>query len=173
MDNVEYRLAEKNDFKVVKELMLAALKSDPLAFSASFDEYNSRDDYWWKEYLNPFLFGGASELLLAEIDSQVVGSIGIIYESRERKKHGCTIVWFYVLPKYRGMKIGKSLIENSLERIKSKNILKVSLMANESQVRAIELYKSYHFSTAGKLVKEMFIDGEYYDVMILEKFLSE
>ena len=51
------------------------------------------------------------------------------------------------------------------------NIRKIRLDVVKDNVGAINLYKKLKFETCGEYKKERFIDGEYKDVVLMEKFI--
>lgn len=172
METIEYRFAEPNDFDGVKELMLQALQTDPTAFSISYEEYKDKDDYWWHGYIDPFLYKNLQEFIVAVNKGKIIGSSGLVFENKERKKHTSLLSWFYVTPEFRHSGIGTKLLEKIIELAKERNLSKISLMANQEQDSAINLYKRYGFAISGKLEKELNINGKFYDVILMEKFLN-
>ena len=53
----------------------------------------------------------------------------------------------------------------------NKEILKVNLTVNSSQLSAIKLYELFGFKTVGKLSKELLINGKYFDELLMEFML--
>ena len=51
------------------------------------------------------------------------------------------------------------------------NIRKIRLEVVKDNIGAVNLYKKLNFNICGELQKERFIDGEYRDVLIMEKFI--
>lgn len=165
----EIRLAENSDKKRIKEMMLLALKSDPLAFSVSFEEYNSKDSYWWDTYISPFTSQEEGYMLICLEDEKPVGMVGVLTDSRERKKHIASLVWFYVDPDHRNHGIGTQLILDAIKLIEENHFKKVTLTANSTQTQAIDLYKKYHFNQSGLFKDDLRIDGNFYDIVQLER----
>ena len=172
MDNLDYRIARESDYSSIKNLMLIALESDPTAFSVSFDEYNSKSDSWWRDYVGPFVYQDSHQMVLVYDEDQLVGFSGLVFDNRERKSHVGSVVWFFVDETYRGKGIGKELLQHVIQLAKDHEIEKLSLMVNENQSIALQIYKKYGFEEAGKLKKEIKIDGKHYDIFILERFLD-
>lgn len=170
MRKVDFQLAQSTDSSQIKDLMLLALESDPTAFSVSASEYSTKSKGWWSDYLGPFVYQNNQKMLLAYVDEELVGFVGIVFDTRERKKHVATIVWFYVKEDYRGFGIGKRLMEEIFRVAQDSKIKKLSLMVCENQQAAIQIYTKYGFSQAGVLKDEIKIGSEFYDVFILEYF---
>lgn len=172
MGKTTYRIADEKDYSKVKDLMLQALQSDPIAFSVSFSEYNIKSDSWWDDYVGPFVYQSNHRMSLAFDEDDLVGFSGLVFDFRERKKHVATVVWFFVLDSYRGQGIGRALLEDVIRIAKEQNVEKLSLMVNENQLRAIDIYEKYGFVKAGQLKKDIKIDDNFYDVLVLELFLN-
>ncbi len=171
-DNITIKKAGIDDSEILKNFMLKALKEDPLAFSVNYEEYAFNSEEWWQNYLTPFLYHYNAFLLMAIVNGQIIGMVGGMYQRGVRRKHLATIVWFFVDKGYRGQKIGKKLMDNILDEIKTnKNITKISLMMNAPQEKALSIYKQYGFKIVGTLEKEMKIGDEYYNEYIMELLL--
>lgn len=149
-----------------KNLKLEALNKEPTAFSSSYEESAQySDDYWQKKLVN---------IIFAEIDGELVGMLGIVKNSHQKRKHAVSIVSVYVKEKFRGQGIAKKLMEAALEEIKKdSNVIKVDLDVNTEAKVAVKLYQSFGFQIAGTWQKELKIDGQYYDLYEMEKFLDE
>jgi len=164
------RKAELKDYSAIKNLMLTGLKEDPHAFSVSAEEYAPNSEYWWMGYINPFLTGNSQEMYVSMDGENLEGMIGITFDSKQRKKHIASFVWYYVEKSKRGKGIGKALMNRALEELeKNKEITKLSLLVVASQEKAIEIYKKHGFEIGGTLKKELKIASEFFDVLIMEK----
>ena len=165
--------AEQADLHGIKNLMLKALKEDPLAFSVTFEEYKDNSDSWWNSYLSPFFSNFYQTMILAKDENKISGMVGVIYDHKIRKKHIAAIVWFYVDPEYRKLGLGKKLMVTLTNDIlKNSEIKKLSLLVNEPQKQAIKIYKKLGFSKSGKLKNELNFNGQFYDVLIMEKMVN-
>jgi len=67
-------------------------------------------------------------------------------------------------------KIAYEIIESFAK--KDLNLRKIKLFVVYNNNKALSLWKSVGFSEIGKLSRERYIDGEYLDLVIMEKFLS-
>ncbi len=171
---MKIRKARINDFELIKNLMLTALKSDPSAFVGEYDEYNSSSDSWWKLYLNDYLIGIHSNLFFyLNEKSEPIGMIGVTFNKRKRLSHVATIVWFYVLPEYRKNGIGKELILFLIDHLNNlSHIRKVSLTVISSQEKAIAMYKQNSFKIVGTQKKEIQFEDSFFDFITMERELE-
>ncbi len=173
MQELNIEKAKSTDFESIKNLMLNALKDDPFGFSVAYEEYLFNGKEWWEKYISPYYLGFGDVMFVAKVNNTAVGIIGVIYERRERKKHTASIVWLYVNKDNRGKGTGKLLLESALEDIKTKNsVIKVTLLVNNTQEYALNLYKKYRFESSGTLKKDLLINGKYIDTQVMELFLK-
>lgn len=169
---IEIIQAKNQDIATIKQLMLFALQTDPTAFTVSFDEYNSESDFWWNNYLSMYVGSKYGAMYLAKIDSTPAGMVGVLYNKRLRQSHASTIVWLYVKPEFRKMKLATKLMEYVIcEITKDKTIKKISLTVTEKQIAAISLYKNLGFSVTGIQKDELKIEDEYIDFLMMEKIV--
>lgn len=172
--NINIRKAGQSDKQLIKDTMLKALIADPTAFTSSYEEYNSASRSWWDSYISPYTRGFSTKLYFAETNGDTVGMIGIIKNTRSRMKHVASIVWFWVDKSYRKKGIGKMLLNELISNAKKDTGLKkLHLTVTSAQTSAISLYKTYGFRIVGTQVNELFIDGEFYDFMTMEKFIHQ
>jgi ribosomal protein S18 acetylase RimI-like enzyme len=148
------------------ELRLQGLKTDPIAFGSSYEEEENFTEAEWKRRMTSALFTFS--------DDKPVGTITYLFDNRLKTKHIARIFGVYVDPNYRGRGIGKKLLEKALELIQeNKNIVKIQLMVNSKQNAAVALYKNMGFIVVGQLKKEIKVDGEFYDELVMEKMRFE
>ena len=73
---------------------------------------------------------------------------------------------------YRGKKIGTALMEAALHAAKDYGIERVELEVYTSNTSAIKLYDKFGFVKEGVKKKARKLDGEYFDIQIMAKFLN-
>lgn len=150
------------EWKKYKEIRLNALKNDSIAFGSSYEEEKDREDEVWRTRIKDALFALNSE-------NEPVGLLAFLFNTRVKTKHRADIFSVFVTPEYRGIGIGKKLMNEALRMIKeNKKVIKVNLTVNPLQIPAVKLYESFGFKMIGKLSKELFIEGKYYDELLME-----
>ena len=102
-----------------------------------------------------------SIILIAKIDDKIIGIASINSSSKDRFKHvgefGIVIV-----KQYCGLGLGKKIMDYLVEWSKSNGITKkISLVTNENNYRAIDLYKKVGFEVEGILKKDNYVNGIY------------
>ena len=109
------------------------------------------DDFWNVNTLEQELTNENSNYLVAKIENQIVGFAGIKSVLDE-----ADIMNIVTKKDKRNLGIGSALLEKLLNVEKEKEIKKITLEVNESNISAIHLYKNFGF-------KEISIRENYYN----------
>jgi ribosomal protein S18 acetylase RimI-like enzyme len=146
------------------ELQLEALCVDPLAFGSSYeDEAGMPEEEWRRRSKN---------VLFALEGNRPVGMITLGFDERQKKRHIAAIYGFYVRKESRNQGIGKRLIESAIKTISEREgISKIQLHVNPMQTAAVKLYEEFGFERVGVLKKELKVNGIFYDILLMEKYL--
>ena len=127
----------------------------------SVDEFN--------RYFLQVLETPGSFLLVAIFHNKPVGYLVLEANPAKNLCH-TAMLNMGVVDKFRGMGVGKYLLAQSLQKVKSEvSIEIVYLMVRADHSGAIRLYKNAGFDTLAKLEKDTKIDGEYYDGLLMRK----
>ena len=149
-------------WKDYRDLRLEALKKDPTAFESSYEEQRLAKENKWKK--------GIRNVLFAMSNDKPIGMIVYVFEDKMKTRHLANIFGVYVKKEFRGMGIGRQLIESAISMIKqNKNIIKIGLTVNPKQKAALSLYKKFGFKKVGLMKKDACVNGKFYDELIMEK----
>ena len=85
---------------------------------------------------------GKDRIWLAEINGRTIGSIAIVGHS----KVDAQLRWFLVHPDYRGLGIGKDLLEKALQFCKERKYKTIFLWTTSELMAASHLYTCFGFS---------------------------
>lgn len=147
-----------------KNIRLQALQEVPQAFLDDIDRAKDEEKSFWVQR--------SKNVIFAEVDGRVVGTAGFYQEEKSKQKHIMNIVGVYVLPEYRGKKVGYQLLEKVLEEIKkNKEIKVIQLGVVDTQKEAMDLYKSLGFVEIGKLKYAVNVNGKYFDEYLMQMYL--
>ena len=147
-----------------RNLRLEALKTEPLAFGSSYEEEQSNPETYWRQHKQNVVF--------ALEDDSPVGMLVLARNSRLKTDHIYGIYGVYLNRDFRGQGIGKKLMDAALEEIqKTPGIKKIELAVNPAQKAAEKLYRKYGFHKAGTSKKALWVDGKFYDELLMEKYL--
>ena len=162
---IEVKKLPTKRWKDYRNLRLEALKKDATAFGSSYEEEKKLLESEWKRRTGNTLF--------ALSDDNPIGMIAYVFNNKKKIKHIANIFGFYVKEDYRNQGIGRKLIERTLLSImKNKNIIKINLNVNSKQKSAVRLYKKFGFKIVGVLRKDLFVNGKFYNELIMEKFIQ-
>lgn len=161
---VELTRLSEDRWEDYRELRLASLKSEPLAFASSYEDEKDLSEDEWKRRIKNTLF--------AVLNNRLVGMIVYVGNNKLKTIHVIDIFGVYVSREYRGQGVGKKLIEGVLTEVqKSRGIKKIKLTISPEQKAAVNLYQQYGFKTVGQCKKELYIEGRFYDLLMMEKYL--
>ena len=145
MKGIKIILLHRADWKIYKTIQLEALKNDPQSFGASYDEWINFSDEKWQERPS----NKDSMIFIAQDEERPMGLVGIHFEEEngERSAH----IWgMYVNKDYRGLGLGKQLLQQAFNTIKDTSLVrKVKLMVEFNPTPAQKLYRSLGFQETG------------------------
>lgn len=101
---------------------------------------------------------------------KVVGWAEIFPEPSPRQAHRGGL-GMACLPEYRGQGIGSKLLDAVLDHAKASGIEKVELQVYTSNQSAIKLYEKFKFETEGFIQRFRKLDDQYFDCLLMGKFL--
>lgn len=160
-----------DEWQLFRDLKLKSLEEELVAFEdpeEGKEKYLQRSESEWRNILSGKMSGGRageSTQIFARSDQEIVGMVSAIIPAEGERK--ATIQHMYVDGNYRGQHIGRQLLQNLIEKLKSRGDLrKIELQVVVSQVPAIELYKSLGFIEVGR--REVSRRGQAYDEIEME-----
>lgn len=155
--NIE--VAEVEDFW---KLRLEALRTNPEAFGATYEEASSTPLDTIKDRLqandNQYTLGAYTE------DGKLVGMAGFKREASLKTSHRSFIWGMFVTPAYRKHGIGRMLMEEILKRAgQVPGLEQINLCVVSSNEGALKLYLALGFETFGYEKNALKHNGVYYD----------
>jgi len=113
--------------------------------------------------------GAGDHLLVAEIEGEVVGVIGLHTSSRPRVNHKAE-VGMMVHDDWKGKGVGAALMQAVIELAdKWLNLTRIELTVFTDNESAIALYRKFGFEIEGTLRKYAFRDGEFVDAFAMAR----
>ncbi|MDM5318093.1 GNAT family N-acetyltransferase [Fictibacillus sp. b24] len=169
LNNVYIRKATSDDAQnMIDFYNVVGGESDYLSFGANEFKRELKD---YKDYITATSQEPNSIMLLATIDSKIIGIATINSSQKERTKHVGTL-GIVVSKKYTGMGLGTALMNEFVMWARQNGITKkISLVTNENNTKAIDLYKKLGFEKEGLLKKDNFIRGTYHNTVVMGLFL--
>jgi len=147
-------------WQTYRTIRLEAIKTDPQAFCATYQEELERTESQWCNFLPNMWF--------AMDNDQAVGMIGLLQDTGSAGRHRAHLVSFWVKPTYRGQKIGKQLVHHLQQLAPERGIKKIYLHVTITQKNAVRLYESLGFTKVGILKNNTYCNGSYLDTCLME-----
>lgn len=107
---------------------------------------------------------------VVEVDGILAGTAQLKRGSKGISDHTAKFrTW--IIPGYRGMGLGKKLMEYTIGWAKSNGIEKINLDVWSNNERAIRLYRKYGFRLEGCRRRQAVFKGKYVDEVFMSRFL--
>ncbi len=158
---MEIRYLNADDAGEWLRLRLEALKGDPEAFGASFEEYQALSP----EEVKRRLWSNSAAFVVGAVeDGKLVGMAGFYRDQGLKSRHKGHVWGVYVTPAARGKKVGRTLMERVLERARTVNgIEQVLISVTSTQTAAMKLYTSLGFQAFGREPRALKIGDRFID----------
>lgn len=104
--------------------------------------------------------------------ARVVGWADIFPERAAAIKH-CGSLGMGVDAEYRGQGIGEKLLVACIEKAQRNGISRIELRVRADNHNAIALYKKTGFQTEGVLMRDMLVDGTFYDALLMSLVMQD
>ncbi|PAK42072.1 MULTISPECIES: arsinothricin resistance N-acetyltransferase ArsN1 family A [Peribacillus] len=132
-------------------------------------ETETKDQAYMEEWFAEH--NGRYKLIVAEQDGEIVGWSSLNqYNSRKAYK-GVADLSVYISRNHRGKGIGGLLLQSIEEHAKENDFNKIVLFTFPFNQIGQGLYRKQGFREVGVFKNQGFMDGEYVDVMAMEKLL--
>lgn len=110
--------------------------------------------------------------LVAEVNGEVVGFLEFVNGRRRRTQHSGSLSIF-IQHGFREIGIGSLLIKTLLKWARLAPLIeKVTLAVFSTNIRAIAVYQKLGFLVEGRCPRDMKIDGEYVDSVLMYQFVK-
>jgi len=161
------------EWEKYKDIRLTSLKEFPKAFSSSYEEALKSTTEDWQIPIANSLNNLGSVMFCAYDAENMVGCIVAYWKDRAKTGHIANIGGMYVRIEYQNQGIAKKLFDELLKELQSMNrFRKIKLEVVTDNPAAYNLYKKMGFVETGLSREELLIDGKYYDITAMEKYLS-
>jgi RimJ/RimL family protein N-acetyltransferase len=164
--------ADRDEFFALR---LRGLKAHPAAFGQSYDEAVERGPSQHDAMLagthaapGNFLLGAFSST-----DGALVGTVGLMRETRQKERHKGFVIGMYVADDAAGQGIGRALLTELLARAAQIDGLRqIALLVTSANASACALYASLGFRVYGREPDSMCVDGTYHDADLMVRFID-
>ncbi|MFJ7917219.1 MULTISPECIES: GNAT family N-acetyltransferase [unclassified Lysinibacillus] len=169
-ENIKIRVAYQEDAEALLEIQKEVLAEETYLIT-TIDEFQRTIDEQ-REWIQAKITNERETIFIAQYQGEIVG--WLVFQSPQRKRLAHTGTFgMMVLNKYRGLGIGKRLIEKLLEWAENNPYIeKISLGVFSTNERAIALYKKMGFVEEGRKINEIKLqDNKYIDDILMYKIV--
>ncbi|HTO09835.1 MAG TPA: GNAT family N-acetyltransferase [Myxococcota bacterium] len=138
------RKLREDEWRLLRELRLRALRDSPDSFSPLAEEVAREDDAYWQRGARAFGTGEHAALFVAERDGRAVGLV-----SATAAAGTGYIGAMWLDPGARGAGLGRALLEAACSALRARGCARLVLSVTETNQRAIALYQSAGFALTG------------------------
>jgi RimJ/RimL family protein N-acetyltransferase len=150
--------------KMVQYVSVIGGESDNLTFGLNEFELTAEREELIIESMNS---KDNSIMIVGEIDDQIVSMLSMNCGTRPRTRHVGEF-GISVRKPYWSLGIGNAMITYLINWAKDTNIVrKINLKARSDNANAIALYKKHGFKEEGVSTRDLYINGGFYDCMIM------
>lgn len=161
----DIRQLTESDLCSYRALRLQALTECPTAFGATPASERALGD---AQILSRFgstpgqaMWGGF------DADGRLCATLGMYREQGEKTAHKGNLFAMYVAAAARGQGLARRLLETAVEHGRALNLRQLMLGCNVGNGNALRLYKQAGFSEYGLEPAALYVDGEYFDEVLM------
>ena len=167
------RTAEESDTGKVLRQIISVLEEAEYTITTYPEDGEDFTVEKEREWVKKHIEGDGKLLIVAEIKGIIVGSADLHNGERRRIQHVAT-VGITVLKEFRGLGVGKALMESLIEWASGHPIIeKIGLGVFSNNAGAINMYNKLGFVEEGRKAKEIKIGpGNYADSILMCKFVK-
>jgi RimJ/RimL family protein N-acetyltransferase len=161
----EVRLLTPAETRPYRDIRLEGLRQNPEAFSSTFERESVMPLAWFEERLTKGNVFGAFT------SGELLGVAGYRVQEGAKVNHKATLWGMYVRHGGRNAGLGQRLIEAIVDHASGRvELLQLSVASgNEAAHR---LYQKMGFSEYGREMKALKQDGQYFDEILMMRFLA-
>lgn len=150
-----------------RDFRIYALSHFPASFTSSAAEARARPLEWYADRIETD--GDPRHFVISAFDGErLIGIVGLSGETRLSEQHKATQYGMAVHEDYAGRGIGKQLVRALITEARRIPALKqISLSLTRDNEAAELLYRSCGFEAYGLEPRATFVDGAYYDKLMM------
>lgn len=167
---VAVRRLGRDDVGAYRDLRLLALRESPTAFGTSYEE----EARLARPVFAARLDGRTGlQLFGAFVGDVLVGMVGVWRLRARKERHRAEIRSMFVRPESRGAGVGARLLTHALDAAAAMpGVRQVSLTVTAGNTAARRLYEAHGFTVYGQAPEALFVDGVYYDDVLMVRRLA-
>jgi ribosomal protein S18 acetylase RimI-like enzyme len=154
------------DVAAFRSIRLEGLRTAPQAFGSTFEKESIEPtEYFIDRLVRSAVFGGFA-------GDRLVGVAGFYFLVDTKSRHKGVLWGMFVMPEARGSGLATDLVQKLLEHA-ANEVEQVQLTVSASNGRARRFYERMGFVQYGLEEKSLKYKGEYFDEVLMVKFLNK
>jgi len=154
------------DYDALREIRLESLRLYPTLFAADLDrEAAMPKEEWLARMATGATFGGF-------VDGALNGMVVFSRPTRPKLAHTGNLGAMYVRDTARGTGLADALVDALVDHASSV-VEQIELTVNAENPRAIKFYERHGFRPIGRIPRSLFVEGRYYDDLLMLRAVSE
>ena len=160
-EELNIRRLGPGDAPALVALRREALESEPLAFAASVED----DRGLSLDFVRTALADDRGQAVFGHFHgADLAGMVGVIRDSKVKRRHTGTIWGMYVAPRARGKGVGRALLEAAVEQARQwPGVDQVQLTVSDTALAARRLYERAGFQSWGREPRALHWEGRFVD----------
>lgn len=168
-EEIIVRNADLNDIDAAFEVFRSVASEKIYLQTEEVDD--SRKEEWFKRWAEN---GNKKLFAIALVEGRIVGGVDLVPNSSASKNNHVLVLGMFISKEYRGIGVGKHLMDYALQWAGEKEWLKkIILGVYSSNLRAMKLYLDYGFRIEGIIRDMARIEGSYADEITMGLDLRE
>jgi len=167
--DMQIRKARKEDAaELISYVNTVAGESDNLLFGAGEFEMTVEQE---ENFVEGLASSTTSAFMVGVVDGKIVGVGNITTPKRKRIAHRSGL-GMSVLKEYWGLGVGAHIMQALIDFAKASGTIEIIyLKVKADNTRAIALYAKMGFTEVGVIPRDLKIDGQYHDTIIMDLYL--
>ncbi len=161
------RPSRREDAAAYRDLRLEALQRSPTAFGSDYESSAAHPLSFWEERMAQGAKGEQGVTYLALAGDALIGMTSLVRNTLAKMRHSASIFGVYVSPDWRGAGVADALLAACLAHGRALGLRSVRLAVVTTNTSAIRLYLRHGFSVYGVERETLFVDGVYYDELLM------
>jgi len=164
LKDIIIRQITEQDIQFVKEIYNQGIDDRIATLETEIKDYSYMKDWFDKH-------SGRYKVIVAEEAGKIVGWASLNQYNNRCAYDGVADLFVYISREYRGKEIGNKLLVKLESLAKANGFHKIVLFTFPFNQLGQRLYKKMGYREVGVFKNQGFLDGEFVDVMVMEKLL--
>lgn len=168
---ITLRAAVREDGAAVRTLRLEALIKHPEVFTSDYSTNEAQTAEMWGERIANGIAQNQGATFIASAGEDLIAMCGVTCGPSSKTRHSGMIWGVYVKEEWRGLHIAEAMIHACLKWGREQEMVLLKLGVLTVNTSAIRCYSRCGFSLFGIEPKAVFVNGVFYDEILMSRLL--